>query len=297
MILLNGVQGREINRANTLSSYLSNNEDIYTLLAPFNKEVKLFFGNTKKINTLIPVKNENGKGITESKNDLKASIASEVNNICALTMVYAVSTGNKELQNAIKVSGADIMKAKDSEVAGLVSSIINTVTPLLADSEFQTYSITQDMLDNLGGEAADFNDKAATIDTGSSIAGKNINEALKAIRGNIVQFDRMMHFFAKDYPDFVEGYQISATINDSGMRHNTVEGTVTNKATGKPIEGAIIKGTSKKRKATSNDKGAYKLDGILSGERTIEVGAPGFETQSLDVTIERGKALKLNISL
>ncbi|MFI2649642.1 S8 family serine peptidase [Micromonospora fulviviridis] len=68
----------------------------------------------------------------------------------------------------------------------------------------------------------------------------------------------------------------------------TIEGTVTDKNDGKPIEGAIVtlKGPAGERVITADAKGRWKAQALV-GENTVEVSAPNYVTASHPVTIAK----------
>ncbi|MGW9193050.1 S8 family serine peptidase [Micromonospora chersina] len=68
----------------------------------------------------------------------------------------------------------------------------------------------------------------------------------------------------------------------------TIEGTVTDKNDGKPIEGAIVmlKGPTGERVITADAKGRWKAQALV-GENTVEVSAPNYVTASHPVTIAK----------
>ncbi|NES28195.1 S8 family serine peptidase [Micromonospora terminaliae] len=68
----------------------------------------------------------------------------------------------------------------------------------------------------------------------------------------------------------------------------TIEGTVTDKNDGKPIEGAIVtlKGPNGERVITADAKGRWKAQALV-GENTVQVEAPNYVTASHPVTIAR----------
>ncbi|MFI6328551.1 S8 family serine peptidase [Micromonospora chersina] len=68
----------------------------------------------------------------------------------------------------------------------------------------------------------------------------------------------------------------------------TIEGTVTDKNDGKPIEGAIVtlKGPNGERVITADAKGRWKAQALV-GENTVEVSAPNYVTASHPVTIAK----------
>jgi hypothetical protein len=68
----------------------------------------------------------------------------------------------------------------------------------------------------------------------------------------------------------------------------TIEGTVTDKNDGKPIEGAIVtlKGPNGERVITADAKGRWKAQALV-GENTVQVESPNYVTASHPVTIAK----------
>ena len=66
-----------------------------------------------------------------------------------------------------------------------------------------------------------------------------------------------------------------------------------------PVKGVTITLTGKtKTKTTTTDKyGAYEIDKFVVGKCTLTITATGYEKETVNVTIQRGKTLELNISL
>ncbi|MEV4542110.1 S8 family serine peptidase [Micromonospora echinaurantiaca] len=85
-------------------------------------------------------------------------------------------------------------------------------------------------------------------------------------------------------PVLKAGLGVEYTLPASG----TIEGTVTDKNDGKPIEGAIVtlKGPNGERVITTDAKGRWKAQALV-GENTVEVSAPNYVTASHPVTIAK----------
>lgn len=81
------------------------------------------------------------------------------------------------------------------------------------------------------------------------------------------------------------------------FRHNGIEGVIKNLSTGQPVEGVTITSEGKNKTTITNDKGEHKLDRLKTGKMPITISAPGYDSQSLKVTIIRGKTIELNIDL
>ena len=298
---LNGIQAREYNRAQTLALYFSEQKDVYTLYAPFSAEVNLFFKNNNQLIALVPVKDVTGEGIiTGEKGNLKVMVATLANTICTRVAAYAKKIGDTKLETTIYNRTSAIIRLKDAAVLGFVTRLVSNVTPLLNNADFQAYSVTQNMLDTLTKTTVDFNNsigKAAIAQSNNSYTSRAINDILKNIRSNVVQFNLLLNFFGEDYPAFVDGYRKASTVTNTGIRHNGIEGVVKNLSTGDPVKGVIITGEGKNKMVSTNAKGEYKLNRLKTGSMLITIAAPGYDSQTITVTIIRGKILELNVNL
>ncbi|PSK66837.1 Bacillopeptidase F [Micromonospora sp. MH33] len=90
--------------------------------------------------------------------------------------------------------------------------------------------------------------------------------------------------YSVNQPVLKAGLGLEYTLPAAG----TIEGTVTDKNDGKPIEGAIVtlKGPAGERVITADAKGRWKAQALV-GENTVQVSAPNYVTASHPVTIAR----------
>lgn len=74
-----------------------------------------------------------------------------------------------------------------------------------------------------------------------SYDGKRLKEA------GIASLRRLFPHFNKTNPYFVKGFNTSAAVGYSGIRHSGIEGIITNPLTGALIQDAVITGKGKKK--------------------------------------------------
>lgn len=74
-----------------------------------------------------------------------------------------------------------------------------------------------------------------------------------------------------------------------------VSGTVTDKATGNPVPGAVVSIGGKT--ATSGSDGKYEVKDVAKGEQTLKITLKGYKDFSEKVTIEGGKTLTKDVIL
>ncbi|MBI3423593.1 MAG: carboxypeptidase regulatory-like domain-containing protein [Acidobacteria bacterium] len=109
-------------------------------------------------------------------------------------------------------------------------------------------------------------------------------------------------------------YTVSFTVTDSGTpplsdtktvaitvgstaTTGTVTGIVRNAATGQPLAGAAISIANTTLTATSAANGAYTLNNVPPGPRTLTAAATGFAATQFAITVVAGQTLTQNISL
>ncbi len=299
---VNAEQAREYNRAQALNNCLNEESKTSALYPPFDAEAKLFFNNNKKLIALVPGKDSNGTTITQNKESLKIRIAESANVICTRTAAYAIKIGDTDLQAAIYHSTSAITRLKDADVLAFVTRLTGIVSPLLAKPDFLPYAVTSEMLEIITENATAFNNsigKAKYVDSQMSSVSEEIDKVLKAIRDNVVQFDLLLNFFEAEYPGFVKAYRTAAAIDYSNVRHSGVKGVVRSSTTGKAMEKVSItlKGKKKTKTTTTDSDGVYDIAKFYAGKCTLTIGAPGYNTQIIEVTIIRGKTLEQNITL
>ena len=81
---------------------------------------------------------------------------------------------------------------------------------------------------------------------------------------------------------------------------NTVEGTVSSKEKGLPLQGANVELLGKGNQqygATTDDNGSFVIDGVGDGNYKISISFIGFEDFKDDVAIESGKSYKIDAEL
>ncbi len=311
--MLNAEQNRNYDRCQRLHVFLDNNGQVYNTYVPFTKEKQNFTINFNLLKTYAPQKDVKGKGITKIQKALKMKIGNSVLSICAMATSYAQEYNNPALMAAMKCSKSGIAGYKDADMYGMVLNIVNTLQPFMSDAHFMEYDITNVMLSSLMNDATQFSNNLGTasfIDSGSSIANKNINEVINLLDGNVTQFDRLVYRFASSHPDFVAGYRINAALENPATRHTGIEGTVTVAGTDKPVADAVITltlaekknetvtdGSDRKKETVSGSGGKYSIISMYGGTYQLVVTAPGFAPKTLEVRINRSKISKLDIAL
>lgn len=300
MTTLNSIQSKEYNRAQTLTLFLNKSKSIYSACVPFANEVTAFLHNVEQLSVYAALKEKNGKDASAEKKELKQSIARKTANLCDVVTAYALTKGNTSLQQRVSYTYTDIYTLKDCLILAVITRVANAITPLFLEKDFTAYGITINDLTNIIEKANDYNSsigKANILNHASDYASRTITSILKKIKGNIAQFNRLLHLFSAINPQFVAGFHNACVINNTDVRYNTIEGTIKDSCTGEPLAEVAIVGEGKNKAAVTNASGFFRLTGIKTGTYRLTIGAKGYTTEMVTVKILRGKTIEVNINL
>lgn len=180
--MINQLQSREYNRTKKLQKYLGETTTVYENYEPFAEETVDFNTNSKSFEDLIPDKNYTGTGITTDKTGLKHKVSDALELVCKKSYSYALKYNNPQLAALVNTTADKIFKIKDASLQGFVTTIIEAVTPLLADANFMKYGITADQLKAIAANANTFNSligAASVTDSENTVANTAIDKVLK----------------------------------------------------------------------------------------------------------------------
>ena len=298
--MLSQIQSREYNRCQRLYSFFADKSTITSTYVPFAEEVTSFNANFTAFKNNVPDKGASGTGITTGQKELKAKIGIAIGNICNTACAYANKYGNTNLAAEMCYKKSDITTLKDGNILGVAIRISNTLSPLMQDANFIKYQLTLDMLNDVVADATTFNNnigRAGLVDSGSSIANKNINAVIKLLRENIKQFDLLINQFAATHPDFIHGYEINSVVDNTGVHHSGIEGVIKNASTGEPIKDVRIAVDGSDKMTESDMVGYYELMKLRAGDYEVNFSADGYTSKTVALRVARGKMTKMDVIL
>jgi hypothetical protein len=297
--MLTQTQAREYNRFKRLGTYLGGQTTVYSSFVPFAEEVTSFGTNFINFEGLIPDKSEIATGITTDKTALKREVATSLALVCRKTRAYALRFDLSELAAQTNTYDSKIFRMRDADIMGYAASIVNLLTPLLSDANYIPYGITVSSLDAITAQAISFNNLigvARQSESGNAIANTAIDDAIDVLRTNITHFDLLIDEFETTNPGFVQGYHINSAVDNVGVRHSGIEGTVLN-SNGQPIAHATVQLDGTTKKAVTDLLGRYHLDRVIPDDYLVNVSANGYTPQQVVHHISRGKMDELDFHL
>ena len=293
---LNAEQTKELNRGKKLISYLNIDPypAIWSIYKPFNKQVNILNDSIKSINNLVPQKEQSGKSVTVSQEDLKKSFSTTVGGFFSIAKQYAIEFGDTTLAGQVKMSISDIGELKDSEIKGFGDSLRSKIFTdvLLANTDFMDYEITTAMVDAAVSMADDFNDNigvSKSIIVVADTANVDITVFVDTMRMCV---DKMLGLKTNFLPlneSFVTGLEKAAVRDDIGVRHTGMTATITLDGVGS-IGGSITIG---KKKNDSTMNGNCKPMYVTHGNKNVTVLLAGFPDKTFKHYFIKGEVDKM----
>ena len=294
-------QSNDFRRFKKLFDFLKAFLKVFQGFEPFKDEANDLFTNFGIFDALIPNKNVLVTSVTEAKEAKKTLLINKAVFISKKAMAFAKKKKDKILEAKVKITKDTIVKLKEAEVEALIIGFVDVIKQqMLPDTLFKGYLITNDTLNDLLKLAADFKTAIGTPAGAANtvtVANTQIDDVIEKLDGNLEQLDLLVDYFAETDPAFVEGFHLNSEAEVLGVQHNGVHGTVVNAVTKEPIVGATVAVVGSKKKVVTNVHGAYDMERVRIGTKTIEASAKGFLPKRADNQFKRGKKDDLDFEL
>ena len=168
-----------------------------------------------------------------------------------------------------------------------------TIKPFLTDPEFAAYEVTSAMLTDLQAKTTEFTSKIGAADEGdthNTVDNSEINTCIKAVQANIRKMEKLVVKWRTSNPGFVEGFHLNSALDDTGVRHNGIEGDIKD-GNGNAISNAVFRLKGTEHEVISDLTGAFRLVEVVPGDFIGQVTAEGFEPFEGLVHITKGKVI------
>lgn len=288
---LNDEQTHQYNRFKTLGAFVVDNRPTLDTFAPAKEWADEYLLNLQGLEDVIGDKNTITTGITTEKDALKVKTAKTGARVCRLTYSWAKKYGNDSVAAKMNFVYDKIYKMKDGNIRGFVETISGVVTPLLTDATYTSYGITDGIIVDWNKDAVKFDGmigKAKATDLNNTVGDEKIDKAIAKLIDNVHDMDDLVVHFEETDPEFVDAYHKASSLDDTGVRHNGMEGLVKD-AAGNPVAGAIVRLKGTHYEVKTDLYGAFRLSKVKAGDYVVEVVADGFEMLSEVHHIQRRK--------
>ena len=297
--MLSQQQGREYNRFKKLELFFDAFTSNYASFAPFATEVNAFNTNFHNLERIVPGKTADATGITSNKAGLKHDLAKDIALVCRKTRAYALRFGQPELAAQTNTWTEKIFSMKDADIMSYSTSVVNLLTPLLANPDYIPYGVTAASLEAITTLSTSFDQligKARQSENVNTTVNTAINKAIHLLHDNITHMDLLVDEFEASDPAFVQGYHINSSIDNVGVHHSGIRGTVRNMG-GEPVAHVTVALEGTAKTALTDLMGVYRLDRVSPGDYHVNVSAAGYASKTVVHHISSGRIDELDFSL
>lgn len=239
------------------------------------------------------------KGVADSKQQFQDSLSTQALAIASVISTYASVKKDLTLKESMNFSKSELFYGP-GQLLNEKSANILTKAKELATS-LKDYGITDALMDSFESQLKDY---AANVNEPRNMtaerkqAGIQVRELFKQLnRLFIEQLDRMMLLFKFTNSDFYEQYMIKREIVDPTRRKTRVEGTVTDKFSGKALAGVTVILKNTELNTTTADDGSYSLKTPIIDEMPVIYQKDGYKPATKEATVKRGQSTRIDVAL
>ena len=285
---------------NTLQSEMDRNLAVVTR---FGLEAANFVGNAKllaKVAKLILAWEDNKKaaaaafpdnsGFSQLKRDKKIALCETASTWAGMGHVALTDLGKIDIADTLHVNLSDYLPFADSVTQANAQSTHDILAENIGDLDDY---VTVDGLEDLQAEIDAFSATKGTSDTKheeSPLLTKAFEESFIPVRKIIEQLKMLMKPYKKTNKPFWDRIMAACNIPAINVHHTYVNICVSEKGTGKAMEGVVFTLTKGKKTGSSNWEGLLTLERMKNGEDVLTGVFNGKVVVLAHINIKRGRA-------
>ena len=299
----------------TVRDYLPPYSAITTPLPTFTSNYAVLVSTINQILVISEAQDFNKTGIAESKSQLKASLCTMLTDYSRKLSAYATFTANTVLLNEIKISGSDLKRLPDADCRTKGQEIYDRAQSNVA--ALASYGITPATQTSLQTLIAAFTASMPKPRLGideRKQATQQLTVLFKTMDTVLGNIDLAIGIVSSSQVNFHNGYKTAREVIKTGATTLSVQGFITDAATGAPVKGAIIEFVPVdaatpmafgKRSASSPVailkksavKGGIKVKSLPAGTYQVTVKKVGYADTVVTIHINANEMSLLNVSI
>lgn len=272
---------------------------VFAGFARLVKEINNFIALNGALDGFIQQQGQVTKGIAADK---KAIFNALVNNIVAAArkaLVFAKDNDDNAMQAALDVRERSFVQSAGTRAVAKMEQIFGILegnAAALAD-----YMVSAGDIEAIGNGIAAFTGQqpAPGVARAARVAArKSMVETMGAIDGSLeVIDDLLVNTYGASAEEMVLAYRVQRLIKNNEVRHSGLVCTLTDAGTGALLEGATVAIEALGKTAVTNIEGVASIIKMKWGTYHVVFSAEGYVTQTLTLTIERGRIGKVAVGM
>ncbi len=280
-------------------AYVKENESITSSVPIFAAVYTSAIASLDAISNTNKRKIEKRKGVADNKQQHQDSLSVQAQSIASIIGTYSTIKKDLVLKEAMNFSKTELFYGPDQLLNEKSANILTKAKELAAD--LKDYGITPALIASFESQLKDY---SSTINEPRNVAMER-KQAVVQIKDLFTQLklvfteqlDPLMQLFKTDNRDFYDQYLLKRSIVDPARRKTRVEGTVTNKLTGKALPGATVMIKDTEFVTSTPDDGSYSLN--VPGVKQVPVSyqKDGYKPVTKQAILKRGQSTILDVEL
>lgn len=238
-------------------------------------------------------------GAREGKKIDMERLADNAYIVAGVISSWAATQGNEELKEAMNFAPSELTYGTDKEITercGLIKTNAEKYKDELAAAGFSSV-----LLDNFIRAADDFGDsinRPRELKVEKKEARAMVKRLMKECDKHFKEhIDKLVAQYKMTNPGVYEQYRLKRVIINPPTRHTALSGTITDKVTGKALEGVVIMAGESQVATKSDEYGNYRLQVALFGKMTFRFHKDGYKEFSETAKLIKGKETVLAVQL
>ncbi len=275
----------------------STNSAVWATFTRLVTEIANFVSLNTTFNNYMQQHHADIKGVTTTKNDAFMAMVLLIVSKAQKAYVWAIDTANDNLAEIFDIQKSDFTGIAEASAFAKIKNVrdaLNTNIASMASVQLTAADVTA-----VNTAITAYQNTIGT--TGAAQSHKT--EGTQGIETLIHPIDKslsiidnlMISSYSAGHPDMIKEYLLNRNIDKLPTHHSGVSAHITDATTGNDLEGVTLAVNGKT--TTSDIDGNAEIIKIKHGTYNATISFTGYTSQTMKITIERGKVTELEIKL
>jgi hypothetical protein len=273
------------------------NSAVWATFARLVTEIANFVSLNTTFNNYMQQHHADIKGVTTTKNDAFMAMVLLIVSKAQKAYVWAIDTANDNLAEIFDIQKSDFTGIAEANAYAKIKNVRDALSANIA-----SMASVQLVAADVTAVNAAITAYEKTIGT-TGAAQSHKTEGTQGIETLMHPIDKslgiidnlMISSYSAAHPDMIKEYLLNRTVDKLPTHHSGVSAHITDATTGADLEGATLAVNGKT--TTSDIDGIAEIVKVKPATYNVTVSLAGYATQTMKITIERGKVTELEIKM
>jgi hypothetical protein len=276
-----------------------NNSNTWANFPRITAEISNFTAQNTQLDAYIQQHAQDTTGVTSTKNNAYTAMVNKTVAMAQKAYVWAIDTNNTPLEVVFDVKKSNFHSIVESialaQVKNIRDAIATNVTSMttvnLQPGDVSDLSATiQDFEGTIGTPGAAQNTKSTAVSAIETLMHP-MDESLDLIERLIISQ------YNDASPNVVKEFLLNRHIDSLPVHHSGIHAHITDFNTNANLQGALLSITDAGKTTTADINGIAEIIKVKAGDYNVTLSMAGYLTQTIQVTILKGKIATVEVGL